>query len=502
MIIIPYILLRRNLRIMSQDRENKDNASEKSFYKRFSNLINDFYNNHQLFCSILCSIIASAIFLSLTNIMSIPKRFEEMEKNIKLLTESASDEQSNIENINYQKYDYNQIDTLSSQISNIQNNIELIKNDLKSVENVSKEDRETNKNNYKIVCNRLDSMNDRLASMDDRFSTHDNNFMEINKALIDIVDRLPPVIAVSASEESIQAINSMNLAVIEENFVPTIAYNPKTIVGKDVTSDTVYKTEDLVNQKVILSYTDKGNTVLFLGQYNKEGQWDGNCKINTYNNEEIISITDAIYEKGKLDSYRQVFLDGENSKNRRWFVSNRKNEDGFNSGETWQYKYEHAYAYINTINFNELSTDNIISVDNFINDAKESMQLIGYYIGNTSNGRYNDETGQAYLVKFTDRSDIAPGYVRYLYHGKLKNGLPNDNNEDKLKPWVLAWGNDNDSYYYYTGKFVNDERIDLNGGDPPPISNNKLRQIVKDIKLNVELKFFEYKDSNSADLIK
>lgn len=83
------------------------------------------------------------------------------------------------------------------------------------------------------------------------------------------------------------------------------------------------------------------------------------------------------------------------------------------------------------------------------------MRLEGYYNGYTSNGRFNDESESAYLVKYN-----LNGEVRFLYVGAIKEGLPDD---DSGNAWSVSWGYADDGYYYYKGVFS-----DGNHGETPP----------------------------------
>ena len=468
---------------MSQDSENTDN---KKNINSFTTWFKYIFNKHQFVFSILGSIIATVIINKYNYIVSIPKKFDDLENKIDQVITNISTEEKSAENNNYQNNFQIDFEKLSSKIDGFSDTIKLVQ------ENYDKINSSFNRltDDYKLIQGRLEKIDEEIDQISD-------DYREVNSDIKEIYKQLPPIRSISASSYSIDAINNLYSSVKNEDFKVTRVYNPKNIVGTDINTNTTYETEDLINKKIVMSYIDNGQTILFCGQYNDMGQWDGLCILNTYNNEEIISITDAMYENGKLLDYEQVLLDEKDLNNKRWFVSKRKNEGVYNSGETWQYKYISAFAKKSTIIPNEVSINDIISVDDF--KANENLQLIGYYIGNTSNGRYNDSTGNAYLIKFTDDTDIAPGYVKYLYHGKIQDAKSDDNTGEA---WEIAWGYDNDSYYYYNGIYINDNRTGLNGGDPPPIANNKLHEITDNIQLNVELKYFEYEDSNSPNLVK
>lgn len=59
----------------------------------------------------------------------------------------------------------------------------------------------------------------------------------------------------------------------------------------------------------------------------------------------------------------------------------------------------------------------IASFQKFLN-----LNLVEFYHGNTSNGYYNDDTGNAYLVQYNNSNT-----VKTLYCGNFKDGVFNDN---------------------------------------------------------------------------
>lgn len=204
--------------------------------------------------------------------------------------------------------------------------------------------------------------------------------------------------------------------------------------------------KDLEDQFVIFSYKEDEEDVLFYGKYNNENRWDDNCIINRYKNGKLTFIMDAMYINGKLDSYKQVFVGKNGDEKKVWYVSERKTEGNSNSGETWRYfKYG---DYEKSIDGDNITRNDIMSVDDFRSTIPSTQEA--YYNGYTSDGKFNDTTGNSYLVKYNES-----GRVIYLYKGKMRDGWPED---DTGQAWSLIWVDEVDKYYYYEGGFAGGKR--------------------------------------------
>lgn len=109
--------------------------------------------------------------------------------------------------------------------------------------------------------------------------------------------------------------------------------------------------------------------------------------------------------------------------------------------------------------------------------------LKNYYKGNTSDGRYNDNTGNAYLVCYDDQ-----GYVLSLYIGQFKNGKYDDMSGNAIEV-VFDSSNNINRYFFYKGKFknggrVNDENIEY-------VSIEQLQVLLKNIEFECSLDWME-----------
>ena len=119
------------------------------------------------------------------------------------------------------------------------------------------------------------------------------------------------------------------------------------VIARDEALDKDYTVKELVEKKLLLLSSissEEGNVEsYFYGQFNSDGQWDGNCIINTYLDSKLKQITDAEYSNGVLLNCKQIFFYTMDSKRYGssgldvWAYSDRTKEDGYSSGKTWLY---------------------------------------------------------------------------------------------------------------------------------------------------------------------
>lgn len=214
---------------------------------------------------------------------------------------------------------------------------------------------------------------------------------------------------------------------------------PASFIAKNYyISDKQYTAEELYNKKVLIPYNEGDNEVYFYGQFNENGQWNGQCILNVYKDNNLLYILDAIYNDGDLYSYRRVSGEEDGT----WIVTNRTKQKDHNEGETFY--YTKSKDFTKTFTFDSVNESEILDINSFKKCLViEKERLIKYYNGNTSEELYNDDTGNAYLVKYKD-----DGKVDSLYVGKLKKGQPHD---DTGNAWsIRAY---DDGYHYYKGKF-------------------------------------------------
>ncbi len=271
-----------------------------------------------------------------------------------------------------------------------------------------------------VVSNSYNDLRDRTIRIED-------NIISKNVAVLSPIEsmRTPQLLIYKESEDSY----SLNEPL----------WNSTDIIAMDE-SGQEYSAIELTNAPIILSYTEGDQETVFFGQFNEFNQWDGNCIINVYENDNLKLIMDAIYDNGVVKKYRQVLKGKSKAEEPEWLVSRRVNEGSLNSGDTQI--YERKEEYIKGFEVEKATYENVISVEKF--EISMCEHLIGYYHGNTSNGKFNDITGEAYIVKYFE-----DGTVRTLYQGNFKNG---DFDDKTGNAWYIV-KNDNTNYMYYKGEF-------------------------------------------------
>lgn len=231
------------------------------------------------------------------------------------------------------------------------------------------------------------------------------------------------------------------ITVNDEEFLSKLDLQDSYIVAKDWNGDTTYTVSDFYNVPIITSYNEGDNEVYFYGRYNENGNWNGTCILNVYKGNNLVSIFEGVYQNGALYRYRRAADEGDGT----WVITDRINQGEYTIGET--YTCSKTSDYVKEFTKENVKEKQITSVENFW--ASRNEKILSYYNGRTAKGYYNDDTGDAYLVKYDDT-----GNVRYLYKGIMKDGHGNDNRKN-ADSWAFIWGDANDGYHYHEGKFEN-----------------------------------------------
>ncbi|MBD5507850.1 MAG: hypothetical protein HDR05_07340 [Lachnospiraceae bacterium] len=335
-------------------------------------------------------------------------------------------------------------------ISKIQENIERLNDQINEYSEKQNEMEDVLK---KVVVVQSDSLN--IATSGDKAIS-----IYANDSFLEVINKT------YSSEQAIWDTAEQNLWE-DENLV----------IGQDMRSGEMYTVGDLMKESIVTSYVDQstGEIVVFKGQYDKYNQWNGNCIINRYKDNKLMFIMDAEYISGKLIRYKQVFSGVNARGDDLWMVSEREIEEYRNKGETWSYFKDSEYEKY--IDINSIKDSDIIDANSF--RLILSPNLEGYYNGYTSDGLFNDDTGQAYLVKYARE-----GYIRTLYVGEMKDGYFEDATNNA---WYIAKSEDTE-YMYYKGAFDrghpvhNDESIFINN-----ISIEEIEKILQDNNFNTGL---------------
>lgn len=241
--------------------------------------------------------------------------------------------------------------------------------------------------------------------------------------------------------------------------------------------------EQMAEKKLLLNYMDGERRVFFYGQFDEDGYWTQNCVINAYEDEKLVLIVDAMYDHGKLLTFEQAF---QNEVERRdgqdvWFFSKRTMQEGFSTGETWDYiRKEDVTQSFST---DSVTPDDILTAEEL--RIKVGRVLKGYYNGKTSGKLFNDDTYTAYMAKYFDN-----GTLRMLYIGKFVDGLPEDSGNDS---WMIVRDSAQDPYSYYKGPFK-DGYASIHWGEPNSenywdigISKEEIDRLLEGRTFNCEL---------------
>ena len=256
----------------------------------------------------------------------------------------------------------------------------------------------------------------------------------------------------------------------------TIAENTET--GEKITAG------QLVNQKIFLPYKDGNQENYFYGQFDDNNQWDGNCIINVYQDDILISIMEAQYDNGELLHYKQAVKSITRNKDVIWRVCDKERKKDekkeYNTGETWNYIYK---EYIKDFVYDDATINDIKYIYEFEKYLKENSWLEGYYYGNTSDGFYNDETENAYMIKYFE-----DGTVRTLYCGNFVNGEFEDNTGNA---WYITKGKNTD-YMYYKGYYKNGITQNNPGHifEDPPLSLDRIRELLEENNCDLDLNWY------------
>lgn len=247
----------------------------------------------------------------------------------------------------------------------------------------------------------------------------------------------------------------------KEIYLSAPDWKSNQIIAIDAKLQKKYTTQELVNQSMLLYYYKDDQTIIFKGKFNDNIHWDGNCSLNVYNKKgDLTLVMDALYSDGDLLTYKQVIPFKTQQGNDVWIVSNRIVDKTGNSGLSLSF-LQKGVPHMN-FNVDMLQVSDFIEVNSFPKEClgvKESL-----YQGKTKNGFYCDDTGNAYLVKFSENA-----YVRTLYYGGFKKGVFDDLTGDA---WYITKG-ENTNYMYYRGKFK----------DGVPV-NDKNSEFVNDLTIN------------------
>lgn len=208
-----------------------------------------------------------------------------------------------------------------------------------------------------------------------------------------------------------------------------------------------YTPEDLYDTTFVTCYIEEGKEVYFLGQLNENNEWYGKCVLNVYNGKQLESVLEAIYNDGKLYSYKRISKE----KDGTWEVADKVNKGKYNEGETWSYRTENEVK--KEISVDDYDDSRMIKFEDF--DYLEDSELLSYYKGKTSNSYFNEEKQDSYYIEYFSRDEIDLGAnkraIKTFYKGNFVNGVFSDTSD---KSWYITREPDT-TYMFYEGSFSN-----------------------------------------------
>lgn len=328
------------------------------------------------------------------------------------------------------------IDNLENAINaNISNVADTINTRIDGIENTMNEKFDDIDDSFDEIHESIDGLDTRLRSVENAYSAHTGRILASSKTSFAPYTITP------------EGLKVMNASYQVETVVSGVGLNcsADTKIAKDPSTGKKKTAKSLIETGIVLSYVEDEKEVYFLGLLNKNYHWNGQCLINVYEGNNLIQITEATYDDGKLKGYRQVF---EYEEKNIWIVSKREHKkvkvgtSGYkwvNAGTSTSYYKEDNKPeyYIKSFSMDSVKGSNILAVDDFIKSYCVTQE--GFYSGNTENGLFNDNSEEAYLVKYN-----RDGRVRLFYRGRMKDGKQLDKTGNA---WDIVLGEDNKYYY-------------------------------------------------------
>ena len=298
------------------------------------------------------------------------------------------------------------------------------------------------KNDINLINVQIDNNIEEIKDIIEDYENLDESVGNLEKNWGVIESQLSGLTNMKAEPKAVAEI--MKLALkddIESNDDPMWGEND--IVATDENEIENITADELKGEKIKLSYLEDAKEIIFYGKYSENNKWDGDCTLNVYLDDKLQIITEAKYEDGKLLKYRQAYMFTTKQGNEVWCISKRECTENGNLGDSWNYYKDGDIEKDFYPGTNEPKILTVGYVRERVNDTLE-----GYYHGLTLNGSYNDDTGEAYLIKFA-----SDGTVRTLYKGNFADGKFAGTSS---KPaWMIGRKEEeiDSKYAYYEGEF-------------------------------------------------
>lgn len=265
---------------------------------------------------------------------------------------------------------------------------------------------------------------------------------------MDKVTNLLNITAIKADVTTEEYVKN-NVSIVDNDISDsTSSISPDTCIGTD-SDGKVYIAKNLIDQTILLTYNEDDKEIYFLGQYNKNYHWNGYCVINTYDADgKLNGINESNFDDGNRLDYESYYL---SDKQNEWIYTDRDCKKETNEGISIEYKSNFSKQ-------KNFTTTNVrVSDLIYIESMKEydNKEILSYYMGKTSNGVYNDDSGNAYLVMYN-----SGGFVSVYYKGDFRDGYFEDENAIEI---VLDESDNINKYFLYNGGFTRGKRISDDG---------------------------------------
>jgi uncharacterized protein YoxC len=245
-----------------------------------------------------------------------------------------------------------------------------------------------------------------------------------------------------------------------------------TIIGTD-TNGNEYIARDLANEMILLTYQAENDIeVYFFGKFNENYHWDGYCVTNAYYPDgTLYGICESNFDDGNRLDFKSFVLFSHD----KWLYSDRVcNDDNINTGINKTYTLD--YSKKKSFTKENIRVSDILYVDKFLEET--DPVICKYYNGNTSDGKYNDITGDSFEIIYDDDETI-----KTFYFGNFVDGAFCDSTGEA---WEISYSDTTNSYYYNKGVFKNNSAVEHS---TTSISNNQINKIIENFEedKNIEI---------------
>ena len=323
-----------------------------------------------------------------------------------------------------------------------------------------------------ITDTKIEAISKDVKRIDDSISSLSDKIDNLSSSVFRTEGRLFSL-TITDDGPLVNAIKELSFQKNSDVYYSGLSFDDEIIATDE--NNVEYTVKELQNIPFLIYYTEAGKDVFFCGQFDEDSMWTGNCLINVYANGKLEIATEALYSHGDRCVYQQLFPDSD-----KWVFSSRIDNGDHNSGDTWIYK---KYDDIEqTILANHPVSGAMVHPSDI--SVGEFIPLLSHYHGNTSDGKYNDDSGTAYLISYFE-----DGYVRLFYTGCFVDGKPDDQSGTA---WQIARSQNPDTdYMLYKGIFEGGEQIqgiDEASDWENPLTESKLNEYTSELSYVDELK--------------